>query len=338
MKLHCLTAVIPISILIIISSCEHQQDLCFDHDLHTDDSRVLAHILFDWSKCPEANPAIMDLYLIPTSGAHYIRRTFPNREGGMIFVPQGHYSLVAFNSDCDNIKVVNPQNSESFYIVLRGKDDFNPQNTSQYNNDTIGATANICQTPGNLWTSWIEDLEVTGEDIIIPMSEAFCRYSVEIKNFADSNRVNNIYGVLYGNHRAIGFNGVPENHDDCGLLFYLEKNSCNTNNDKQDEIVAQRSFYGEFFTLGHCGKTRALSRGSPNINKVHSMTLCFELSNGQKAYSQVDITDQVHRQPVEECHIVVDSLKLPQSNSSSGGLDLIIDDWQTIYIDIPANK
>ena len=343
MKYLTLLLIPMIAIAIILISCDRQQELCFDHG-GPDDPRVLSRVIFDWTECPGANPSIMDLYLIPTDGSHYTRRTLPGRDGGTIYVPKGHYAAVALNSDCDNVKVLNPQSYDTFSLSLRGVDEYSSQTASLINSvsDTVQY---IYQTPGYLWTAWIDDLEVTGEDIIIKMSETFCRYSVEILNLSDSHRVNAVKGILYGNHQALGFNGVLDDKENCGLIFSMGKDKSKYPRPSDKNLLTDDShtpptnsiFYGEFLTLGHCGKARIPSRITHDNAKTHNMTLCYELTNGQTAYAQVDVTEQIHSQPTERCHIVLDTLKLPPASGSNGGLDLTISEWQIVYIDVPAN-
>ncbi|MDE5567861.1 MAG: DUF5119 domain-containing protein [Muribaculaceae bacterium] len=313
MKSIILIAVIAAFAIISLYSCDNQPELCFDHNHNC----VPVEIVFDWSACPDANPSSMNLYMIPLDGRHYTRHLFEGRDGGTLYIPSGHYAVVVFNNDCNNIKVINPENYENFRISLRSIDEFNP-----YASDTVSTSENVYLAPGYLWTSWINDLKITGDSVTIRMSEAFCRYSVEIRHLIDSHRVIGMMGMLSGNNQSLSFNGISE---PCfSLMFDLSKN--------------ESSFYGEFLTLGHCGLTRSACNRIAEDQPTHSLTLQYQLHNGETCYSRFDVTDQIHSQATERCHIVIDTLKLPnKSDDGSGGLHLSINNWQTEYINITTN-
>ena len=72
--------------VVMLTCCQHQQELCFDHDRH---ERIPMDVEFDWSDHPDANPATMSLYLFPEDGRPSIRYEFEGRAGGRILVPAG---------------------------------------------------------------------------------------------------------------------------------------------------------------------------------------------------------------------------------------------------------
>lgn len=331
--------------LLIMVSCENQQPLSVRND-DDEDPRTWVKVVLDWSQCPEANPESMELYFIPTDGGHYFRYSFPSRDEVRIYIPKGHYSLVALNSDCANVKVKNPENYETFTIALRGTDDYSRNSIDVGNSNTESPSQSMLMPPGYLWTSWIDDIEVGDEDIIVPMNEAFCRYSVEILNFPDVHRVRSVQGVLYGNHQAIGFNGPADGYDHCGMVFSLGKDPTrypgpNTKNikistpqsriDVSDRPDSDHVFYGEFLTLGHCGNTRT-GTSDTGEDGPHTMQLHYQLTDGRTAVMNVDVSDQVHDQPLERCRIVLDALKFPTPDYSSGNVSL--EDWNVIHFDV----
>lgn len=330
-----------IALLLLMVSCEHQQP----QGLHADadeDPRTWVKVVFDWTECPEADPEYMELYFIPTDGGHYFRYSFPAREEARMYIPKGHYSLVALNSDCENIRVKNPDRYDTFTIALRGTDDSSSKTVGTDSSDDESPSESLLTLSDYLWTSWIDDIEVSDEDIIVPMSEAFCRYSVEILNFSDIHRISSVQGVLYGNHQAIGFNGAADGYDSCGMIFTLGKDPTRypgpNNKNIRTTMPSTTSnapegtfFYGEFLTLGHCGRTRTGGEGSDD-DRPHSILLRYKLTDGRIGVMTVDVTDQVHAQPVERCHIVLDALKLPTPEYSSGNVSL--QDWNVIDLNV----
>ena len=314
---------------LMLASCTNQQTLCFDHDL-AEDTRVPVKVTFDWTDCPGAAPANMNLYLIPADGRHYLRVSFKGCDGGLLYVPKGHYAAVALNPDCDNVKVINPERYETFCITMRAANETSPSAKEADPTEAV-----VCSAPGYLWTAWLNDLEITGDDITIKMQETFCRYSVEIKSLTNSNIVSSIQGVLHGNHRSLGFGGVTDGAANAALLFEMGKDASRypgPRSAKATDTAAAR-FYGEFLTFGHCGLTRTHPPATDATDMTHSLTLYYKLGDGSTRSAQVDVTDQVLSQPTERCHIVIDSLELP----STGDPNITVEEWQTEFIDIPVN-
>ena len=353
--------------LLALTSCEHQQTLHFPEQPGWDDTRRRVRVTFDWSECPEANPAEMDLYLIPTDGnAHYRHLAFSGRDGGWIYVAEGEYAAVALNPDCENVRITNPESTETFRLALRPANGNVPQASTTSTGDPAGGYATspsaVFFTPDYIWTSWINNLSITAdlEEIVIPMSETFCRYSVEVLNLEGSSKVSSIQGVLYGNHPVLGFDGAVDGEDDSGLLFSLGKNEKNyprpnpgniqssadlgalwtipltaTTTDTTSSTEAR--FYGEFLTLGHCGLTRQRGRNGAT-ERSHALALQFIMTDGSYQTARVDVTDQVHSQPLHRCHIRLDTLKLPNTGGDDGGgFRFTVDDWEEINLNVSAN-
>lgn len=352
-----------IILLLMLTSCEHQQTLYLAGEEPWEDTRRRVNVIFDWSECPEANPAEMDLYLIPTDGsAHYRHLAFNGRDGGWIYVSAGQYAAVALNPDCDNVRIINPESPETFRMALRPANGNVPQASSITDGTSGYATSptSVFLTPDYIWTAWVNTLSITDEvdEIVIPMSETFCRYSVEILNLEGSSKVSSIQGVLYGNHPVLGFSGAVDGEDDSGLLFSLGKNEKSYPRPNQSNIQGdtdlselwtipltstdaepstEARFYGEFLTLGHCGLTRQRGRNG-TTERSHALALQFIMNDGSYQTARVDVTDQVHSQPLHRCHIRLDTLSLPEpGGDGGGGFNFSVDDWEEVNINVPAN-
>ena len=305
MKLKALIATILVFMLL---SCEHQQPLCFDHDASR---RQPLEVVFDWTDCPDAAPATMSLYLFPADGSHFTRHEFIGRDGGMILISPGHYSAVALNSDNDLIRVVNKAGTyRDFSVTLR--DAYESQAMSAGRNG-----AGVCQAPDALWMAWLDDVEVAGSCLEIDMHELLCHYSLEVRHLGDGNLVRSIDATLSDMNVSLVPQGRSAGGDGIKLLFPVNHvDSC--------------SARGDFFTLGHCGlgKTRGDST-------VHCLDFYFTVGDGSVRHHSFDVTDQVHSQPVERCHIVIDSVEVLKS--SSHGVNIAVDEWNTIEIPISTN-
>ena len=124
----------------VLCSCEHQQDLCFDHNLN---EQRPVEVIFDWSECPEANPATMSLYLFPADKSHYTRHEFSSRDGGKILIAPGLYTAIALNSDNESVRVINSGFADDFTIALR-------DNATNSGRSPIKKSTKICQATHRL--------------------------------------------------------------------------------------------------------------------------------------------------------------------------------------------
>ena len=292
----------------VLCSCEHQQDLCFDHNLN---ERRPVEVIFDWSECPEANPATMSLYLFPADKSHYTRHEFSSRDGGKILIAPGLYTAIALNSDNESVRVINSGFADDFTIALR-------DNASNTGSSPIKNSTKICQAPDSLWVAYIPNLQITGNQLMVPMNDACCHYSIEIRHLTNSNLIWTIDGTLGG---MTGMKGFPSNPDsDVQLHFSMKVN---------DDGGAS----GMFLTFGHCGHSRVETDEEPE--PIHKLGLYFTLGDGSVRYCSRDVTDDIHSQPIERCHIVIDSLAVPIN--PSGGMSFTVADWNIVYKDVSAN-
>ena len=113
-------AVAIILLIALLSSCERQQELCFNHDQH---DRVPVDVVFDWSMAPDANPVSMSLYLYPDGGLSPSIYQFSGREGGRIMVLPGNYTALTINSDTEGTSICNIDDIKTFEIRLAEADD-----------------------------------------------------------------------------------------------------------------------------------------------------------------------------------------------------------------------
>lgn len=286
-------------------SCEHQQELCLDH---SDNERRPVEVIFDWSQCPDADPQSMSLYLFPSDGSHFTRHEFAGRKGGRILVMPGHYSAVAVNSDNNQIRISNDGIYSDFSITLR--DAYETQGLSRGDN-------RLSEAPDPLWVTWCDDIVIDGGKLKIKMNDALCHYTIEIRRLDNANLVRSITATLTGMTSSLSSGGATYGVETVRLLFPVDN-------------VEESRASGKFLTLGHCGLTR--SRGNPQL---HELGIYFTLGDGSVRLSSVDVTEQVHSQSTERCHILVDSLSVPLT--PSGGMDLSVDDWDIIDIPISTN-
>ncbi|MDE6086390.1 MAG: DUF5119 domain-containing protein [Muribaculaceae bacterium] len=305
-RLNPVTVTMILTLLWLLSSCDKQQDICFDHDAA---GRRAIDVVFDWTECPEARPATMSLYLFPADGSHYTRHEFTNRAGGKILIAPGVYTAIAMNSDNESVRVSNTGQAREFSIVLR-------DNATTQGASVLKKNERVCPAPDSLWVSCLREVNIGEPKLTVPMSDACFHYSIEIKHLENSKLVRSIDATLGGMNGMVRFHGSPD--ADAKLHFTMD--------------VKEGRASGSFLTLGHCGVSRS---GGEAEEPLHSLGFYFTLGDGSVRYCTSDVTDLIHGQTLEDCHIVIDSLSVPET--SSGNMSFTVRDWNVVNIYIDAN-
>ena len=300
---------IIILIATALYSCQYQQPLYIEY---AEGERRPVEIIFDWNDCPDAAPKSMSLYLFPLDGSHYTRHEFNNRSGGKILITPGLYAAVALNSDNEQINVFNEGHSDDFRLMIRNANSLSSASSHSEKSEQI------CPAPEPLWTAWIPEVRISDNKLVVKMCEAFCRYTVDVHRITNPEIVSSVRAIISGNNSAMSFDGPDQNAKSVSLLFNF------------DPLVGD-SVTGRLLTLGHCG----LGRSRVSDAQPHNLTLEFTLGDGSMRSTSVDVTNQIHSQPTERCHIVIDSITVPINGS--GGMNLTVEEWQTINIAIGAN-
>ena len=317
-----------ILIITFLSSCERQQELCFNHEQH---DRVPVDVVFDWSIAPDADPISMSLYLFPDDGLPPSVYQFSGRDGGRIMALPGKYTALAINTDTENSKVHNADLLETFEIRLVETNDLQGLNVrSKVIPRAPGTeTESMACSSDMIWRARTDDVEFKQSDdspttLIMHPSEAVFRYSVEINN------VENLSCILSMSASVTGMSGSMFVAD--GLV--------------SDEAVTipfdlsqsdKTSVRGEWITFGHCGHSRSRTEYEEYSDK-HFITVYAVLIDGSQWYHSFDITSLLHNLSDDQTLIRIDEgLHIPQvSQSDEGaGFNISIDDWQTLPVDIP---
>ena len=289
------------------TACSPQPELCFDHFSH---DRKEVEVVFDWGEYTDAHPASMSPYLFPINSNGFTRHEFTNNTGGVILLPSGRYTALAFNSDREEMRVVNDGSPETFALTLR--DAF----------ETQGLTSkgrHICHAPDSLWIGRIDDVDITGGRLIVPMTEAVCRCRVEVRYLHNRHLIRSVSATLSGLHRSICPAGTTDADDEAMLSFDLTP-------------ANDVGLSADIFTFGHCGFTRSRS----GELRKHEIGFYVTLGNGTVRYHAEDVTEQIHSQPADACHIIIDTLDVPLQ--SGAGMDFSVDDGRIINIDVTPNK
>lgn len=288
------------------AACEHKE-LCYDHR-----HDVELEVVFDWQNDPDADPATMDLYLIPENGGSASRYQFPNRNGGRITVPLGRYHAFGINSDSET-------------NVLRGKESWNTFEVYTVDASLLSALGvraeeppraegtedeRVAYTPDRLWTADRQTLAMTDPErsykITLYPDNRLCNYTVTIRNAENLKHIRGLSGSL--SSLAGGLMVA-----DASLTEERVTMSFGAQSDGESTVTAA------FHTLGHC----------PTLPNPHKLVIYAVLADNSKWYYTYDVTDQIHNAPdPRNVAIVLDGLPLPKPIVNGGGFQPDVNDWE----------
>lgn len=286
-----------------LNSCQHQQELCLDHDVHR---QRPVEIVFDWSEHPDASPLTMSLYLFPLHGGKSRRYEFNGHHGGTIMLAPDQYTAIAINSDTERTTVRNTSSLETFEIWLRGDFAIGQQR----------ADAPLCNQSDMIWIGQTDNIDCRCSDsIIVRMYEAVCHCTVDVLNVTNHSKVHSVTATLSGMNESISALSRQTLTANSALIgFSMERPMPNT-------------LHSTMLTLGHCGRQRTRD-ATAACDLPHLLSLYFTLNDGSHCVQSIDVADQMHTQSIEDCHIVIDTVTVPTTGTPpGGGLTGTVTDW-----------
>lgn len=295
-----------------LGSCEHKK-LCYDHTHSTG-----VNVVFDWQNAPEASPATMSLYLLPTDGRTAQRYEFTNREGGRITPLPGTYDAICLNSDTEAVLLRGLDLHETFEAYTRSASLLETLGQSGHKVPQAEGTEDepVVLTPDMLWTDHAEAIVIVASDeeqtITLYPKTAVSTYTFEIRNAANLNYVTALGGSLTSMAGSY-FPGRDELAESLSTIPF----------EAHSDGVSTVS--GGFLTFGY----------HPMTTSPHNMVIYAVLLDGSKWYYTYDVTDQIHNAADKRhVNIVLDGLPLPKPIVNGGGFQPGIDEWQQIDVDI----
>lgn len=316
MRNHNLLSIIILGfVTMLCSSCNHK-------GLYMDDAMSSQlHVVFDWSKAPDADPESMALYLYDETGHSPLRYIFDNRYGGEIKAPFGKHHTIYINADNTNwARMRNSEDIESLEIYTMDAVDLRAQSLSSAAVPRArGAeTERMAATPSMMWGNRTDNIMITPhsgvQTITLYPEEVVCHYMVDVYDVdnLDGIRSTSIDATLSGMAEGYCYGSHSSTDATVTMSFSL------------DADVAAGSLHGEFLTFGECAHTSA----------QHYLTIYMILTDGSKWWKSFDVTDQVTKAPdPTHVHIIVRGLPLPEPPSTPGAvLKPNVNEWEEVHI------
>lgn len=299
-----------IAILATLASC-NTDELCYSHP-HVGDFVVR----YDWSRCPDANPASMAAYFYPADGqGAHVAYNFSGRDGGNAHLLCGDYLALGLNSDHEYWARMRNEHDIDLFEILTGDVAVLPALGIDVNSlppSRSEASERMAMTPdGPLYNHRKDDVAVTEANAMQTVTfypeEVTCRYTVTITDVTNIKYLHNgqIDGTISG--MAEGFMHGRHAPSDVAVTMPFVLTPDNATN----------TIRSRFLTLGRCDMTAA-----------HTVTVYVIFDDQSARYYTYDVTDQVRRAPdPRNVDIVISGLELPKPIVNGGGFRPNVTDW-----------
>jgi hypothetical protein len=295
-----------------LASCDHKE-LCYDHP-HSRQVRVK----FDWQLAPDAFPAGMVLYFYDVNSQKQVQRfDLSGREGGEIDLLPGRYHVLFYNNDTEFTLFRGTASFEEHqaYTASETINRVFSRSESEYPRPRAVADEDVAYNSDMIWGCTALDVDVENQagtmELTFAPHELVAIYSYEIRNIVNVSSLESYAGLLSGMANSITLANESTRSDLTSVPF-------------MSDWVEGDTLTGEFYTFGVTDDTTV----------PHILTLYVWMRDGQKAYYNFDVTQQVvEAQNPMRVHLVIDGLELPQP-SDEGSFSPGVNDWQTEYVDI----
>ncbi len=298
-----------------LSSCSHKEILCPGTEVRQ------VNICFDWDRAPDASPEGMTLYFFPTfQGGMIWKFDIAGSQGGPIELPTGTYRMIAYNNDLPGVTVTDTDSYDHMTANAR----------------TIAAEKN-CTSTGMLYGAVIDRIEVTpcgvsyttaqGSIKECPRSLIHCApdslstlYTVTITNVNGIERVKSASALLNGVASSLVFNHSTPLDYPATLQFPLD---CK-------------------YASSQLRASACAFASPPDSETPYRLTLVVTRTDGKSFSRDFDVSQQVMNSfSPRNVIITIDGIDIPSGDITPpdhdvGGIEVDVDGWNTIEVDIES--
>lgn len=305
-------ACILIMVMAMLTGCRQKELLSPEGVMCTVDVRFL------WDNAPGAETEGMTLLFYPldTEGSFW-RYDIAGRDGGQVEIESGTYTMIAFNNDLPGIRLEDISYIDSAKAM------------------TVAATKALADSTGMLYEGVIEDLRIMpgyvsfsscdGKRRSGPDSRIECHpdsvttiFDVKITDATGMERVRSLDGVLEGCAAGISLLTRQTLPDSVEVAFPM----------LTDPVAGTAA--GSVSGFARTGSTAG-----------YTLVLRARYTNGILYEKKIDVTEKILNYPYSHrVDIIINGLIFPENPSQGGdnqnslGIDVGVDGWHTVEIDI----
>lgn len=282
-------------------------------------------VRFDMSSCPDADPEGMAVFLYPDDGAVPWRFDLIGLKGGVIEVPFGQYSVIAYNNDTSGLIFNNTDRLTGADVTTRLTDIFSGMTTLMRQAIPGGppeGTEKVVLAPQMLWSGIIESLSVsenadTIQTVTIPIHRNVANINVEISNVSNLGDISRMSAALTGMAGSFKLYAATPSGELSAIPFSVKKTDGNT-------IKGNLTSFGKI----------------PDSTIESWLILYVWLKDGKRFYYKFNVTSQIinSTDPLD-INIRIKGITIPEAEESGGGdsgggFDVGVDGWDYVIIDL----
>jgi len=281
-------------------------------------------VQFNWSGVDvTTKPASMSLALF-VDGAQPVQSAFQGNSGGTVSVLPNTYKLIAFNDDTeslftrgdswDEFEIYAQPTTLSNYTRM-----FSSTRSIPYARGTEDQT--VVLQPNELWTSAVGSTAVVSDktnQVSMSMQSATVKHQFKVNNVQNLEYVKEVVATISGMSGSWFPAGRKASTSSCIVPFQMSSDGT--------------SLKGEVCSFGVSQKSESDSEAEKNM-----LTIYAEMKDGSKVYYVSDVTKMVTESEKSETPVVIEELPLPLPVTEGGGMQLSVDKWTEIFIEIPMN-
>lgn len=291
-------------------------------DCHEDPWKHV-EVRFDTSSCPDADPEGMAVFLFPIEGGTPWRFDFSGTEGGVIDIPEGKYSLIAYNNDTYRVRIENAGIFNKCSFATGETNVFealSPLTRQAIPGGPPDGVERICRQPQMMWCGKADTVQIHAEKndtITIPLHQAVAKISVEISPVGNIDDINRLCAVLTGMSGNFLCHALAPSGMTTTIPFAINRTG-------PDSDVLSGSLY---------------SFGKNNTD--YSWVILYVwLNDGHKFYYKFNVTEPIRNAPDPlDIRLKLGPIRIPdaiEGGEGSGGMDVGVDGWDFIIIDLTS--
>ncbi len=296
-------------------------------------------VAFDISECPDASPEGMALFLFPENGGTPWRFDFSGTKGGVIDIPPGNYSVIAYNNDTYRTQILNPDSYSACAFSTPEAGVFDGLNSLTRESIPGGppeGSETVAKEPQIMWCGSIPTVSVSDNNdlsfsrsetpsdsvsypiLTVPLRQATPSVTVNAEKVGNLVDVNKLCAVLTGMAREYSCSELRPSGKMTTIPFAINRP------DPKSE-----SLTGHLMTFGK------------NDFNIPSYVLIYVwLNDGQKFYYKFDVTEQIRKAP-DPLNILIElsPINIPDAiggEPGQGGMDVGVDGWDFVIIDMES--
>ena len=302
--------------MLLLTSC-HYKDLEYSDLLHN------MRVVFLWNEAPDAEPESMLMYVF-SGDAQPVGIPFSDINGGPAALAPADYQFIAMN---DGTELLTQGTRFEDFLVLAQETSM-PSVSRMFAANRAFPVApgtegqHIYMQPEWLQTHGIESFALTDktETVEFMMHEAVKVYRFVIEDVENLEHVTSVTATLSGMSESwlAGYDRCTDTQ--CLIPFTMESVGEGT-----------ASVIGEVRSFGHCPNTEIHD---------HFLTVYYEMDNGKKLYSVIDVTERLHDGEHDnggDDPIVIEGPALPYSDDPEEGGGMFtpeVGEWIEVNEDI----